>query len=302
MSNTIITPSVIASRALATLFNTIVLAGLVSRVYDTEFNGKQGDTITVRKPATFTVTEFDRNTGIVPQAITEDSFTVVLDTLLDISVPVTAEELTLELTSFDEQVLVPICNAFAQDIDGRLAEALVDAAEGGGGGGTTSSGASDATLPFRQGREYLTRNKLPLSQRYAVLSPESVTDCLGDDLFTAVDKSGSPDGLREASLGRVFGLDSFESQTFGRGAGDRGQADGVAFHREAVALTMVTLAAPMGLPPAQVSVKSFESLALRVTRDYDHDYKQDVVSVDALVGVKKVRVEGAVQLDFGNGS
>ena len=300
MSNTIITPSVMASRALATLYNTIVLAGLVYRDYDEEFAGKQGDTITVRTPASFTVDEFTSSINV--QNITEGSFTVQLDKHLDVSVGVTAKELTLSLDDFAERVLDPIVNAFAQDIDGRLAEDLVDAVEGSGGGGTTSSGSSTVSLPFRDARATLSRNKLPLTERFAVLSPEAVSKCLGDDLFVAADKSGSTDGLREASLGRKFGFDCFESQTFGYGAGDKGQADGVAFHRQAVALVTRTLEPPMGVAPNQVSVQSFEGIGLRVVRGYDMDSKTDVVSVDLLLGVKKLRVAGAVQQTWGLGS
>lgn len=300
MSNTIITPSVLSARALATLYNTIVLAGLVHRDYESDFAGKQGDTVTIRKPATFTVDEF--TSAISVQNITEDSTTLVLDKHLDVSVGLTAKELTLSLDDFAERVLTPIVNAIAQDIDGRLAEELVDTAEGVGGGGTTSSGTSVASLPFRDARSILSRGKLPLTDRHAVLSPESTSKCLGDDLFVAADKSGSTDGLREASLGRVFGFDSYESQTFGYGSGDKGQADGVGFHRDAVALVTRTLEAPMGVAPNQVSVQNFEGLGLRVVKSYDITSKTDVVSVDLLIGVKELRTEGVVQLTWGLGS
>lgn len=300
MANTLITPSVLSARALATLYNTIVLAGLVHRDYESDFGGKQGDTITIRKPATFTVNEFTSSISV--QNITEDSTTLQLDKHLDVSVGVTAKQLTLSLEDFDEQVLTPIVNAFAQDIDGRIAEKLVDAAEGAGGGGTTSSGTSVASLPFRDARSILSRAKLPLTDRHAVLSPESTSKCLGDDLFVAVDKSGSPDGLREASLGRKFGFDTYESQTFGYGSGDKGQADGVGFHRDAVAFVTRTLEAPQGVAPNQVSVNNFEGLGLRVVKDYDIDSKTDVISVDLLVGVAALRPEAVVQLTWGLGS
>jgi len=300
MANTLITPSVLSARALATLYNTIVLAGLVHRDYESDFGGKQGDTITIRKPATFTVNEFTSSISV--QNITEDSTTLQLDKHLDVSVGVTAKQLTLSLEDFDEQVLTPIVNAFAQDIDGRIAEKLVDAAEGAGGGGTTSSGTSVASLPFRDARSILSRAKLPLTDRHAVLSPESTSKCLGDDLFVAVDKSGSPDGLREASLGRKFGFDTYESQTFGYGSGDKGQADGVGFHRDAVAFVTRTLEAPQGVAPNQVSVNNFEGLGLRVVKDYDIDSKTDVISVDLLVGVAALRPEAVAQLTWGLGS
>lgn len=300
MANTFITPSVIASRALATLYNTIVLAGLVHRDYDADFNGKVGDTVTIRKPATFTVDEYSRGSGLDIQNATETSTTVVLDKLLDVSVAVTSEDLTLELNSFDEQILSPAMEAIAQDVDGRLAEALVDQA-------TTDSQSADGTtsqnLAFREARAVLGRAKLPLTNRSAVLSPEAVSDVLGDDLFVTANQSGSTDGLREASIGRAFGFETYESQVFGYGADDKGQADGVAFHRDSVALVSRALALPMDSDATKASVQNYKGLALRVVKDYDIDQKQDVVSCDVLIGVKAgLRSDAAVELDFGQGS
>lgn len=307
MANTLITPSIVASRALATLYNTIVLAGLVWRDWEDDFTGAQGDTITVRQPATFVVDEYVRADGITVQNATEDSYTVVLDTLLDVSFAVTTEELTLELdgpAGFAERFVTPAMNAIAQDIDGRLAEALVDAANASGGGGVTPTGATTPSIPFRRARSKLSRAALPLSERYAVLSPEAVEVCLGADIFVNASASGSTDGLVEANLGRKFGFDTYESQSFGYGSGDKGGADGVAFHRSGVALTMRTLAAPNGLAPNQVAIESFMGLGLRVVQAYDNDKKQDVVSIDALCGVTRNdnRIAGVVELEFGQGS
>src|SRR5688500_10931028 len=138
----LITPTGIAASARATLYNTTVLLPLVNRDCESGFNGKQGDTSTVRTPAPFTVDECSRVAGSQLHDPTEGSFTVTLDKLLDISFPITAEELTLELDRFEERLLNPAMEAFSQDIDGRLAEQLVDAAEGVGGGGTASGTGS----------------------------------------------------------------------------------------------------------------------------------------------------------------
>lgn len=302
---TLITPSVIASAALPTLYNTALLLPLINRDYDREFQGKQGDTITVRTPASFAVKEFNRATGIELQDPTEGSFTVTLDKLLDVSFPITAEELTLELDQFEERLLNPAMEAFAQDADGRVAEKLVDAAESVGGGGTatgTGTSAGERHAAFRKARRILSRNKLPFIERYSVLSPEGVEAVTGDSIVLQANTSGSTEALREGSVGRLSGFDTFESQVFGLGPNDKGQADGVAFHRSAVAAVTRTLERPMGVAPNQVAVQSYKGLGLRVVRDYDVDKKQDVISIDTLLGVSTIRKEAAVQLDFGQGS
>lgn len=300
MPNTFITPSVIARTGLATLYNTMVLAGLVWRDFDSDFTGKQGDTVTIRKPAVFEVEEFDRAQGITLQDVVEDSTDVTLDTIANVSFAVTDEQMTLEISDFSEQLLTPAMTAIAQKIDGDLAEALVDAASA--AGQLASAAPTAANAAFRAARAKLSRNKFPPSERYAVLSPEGTSAALGDDLLISVNRSGSPDGLREASIGRLLGFDTYESQVFGEGPGDKGQADGVAFHRSAVALASRTLALPMGVGSDQAAVENYRGLALRVVKDYDINKKQDVISVDFLMGVKAVRPSLAVALDLGQGS
>lgn len=305
MANTIITPTVIAKTALATLYNATVFAQLVWRDFDDDFTGKQGDTVTIRKPASFTAANFDRNSGISLQNVTEDSTTVALDTIQDVSFPITAEELTLKIEDFETRILNPAMEAHAQKIDGELAEALIDAAETSGGGGTATWSSSTPSTVFTGetgARAKLGRNKIPTSERYFVLSPEAAGVALGQALFVEADKSGSTDALREGSIGRLFGFDGYESQALGLGSGDKGAADGVAFHRHAVALTSRTLAKPDGISPGQVSVASYKGFGLRVVKAYNNTYKRDEISVDFLYGIDTLRKEASVQLSFGLGS
>lgn len=301
MPNDFITPSLVARLGLATLYNTTVLAGLVWRDFDEDFTGKQGDTINIRRPAVFTAQDFNRATGIVLQAVDENTVPVTLDKLADVSFPVTSEELTLKIDDFAARLLTPAMEAIVQKVDTALGEAIVDAAKGPGGGGTAvmDSKANDLMI---EAREKLTRNKLPATGRYGILSPEATSKALADPLFVEADKSGSTDALREASLGRVFGIDTYESQAFGYGANDVGRADGAAFHRTAVTLASRALQAPMGVASSQVAVESFKGLTLRVVYTYDSKYKQDVISVDFLYGIAATRPEGAVALDMGIGS
>jgi coat protein Gp5 len=296
-----ITPQTVARAGLATLYNTIVLAGLVSRDYDDSFAGKVGDTVTVRKPATFEMKQFDRSTGIELQDPQEDSLPLVLDKIADVSFPVTTEDLTLVIDDFSARLLTPAMEAIAQGIDGALAAELVEAAQGPGGGGTVTMDekASDA---LARSRERLTTNKLPLTGRYAVLSPGATTEGLMDINILNAEKSGSTDALRQASLGTIFGQETFETQAFGTGPGDVGQADGVAFHRSAIVLASRTLQAPMGVAPNMYSIENYKGLGLRATFSWDQKYKQDICSVDFLYGTAVARPEGAVALDFGVGS
>jgi hypothetical protein len=301
MANTYITPSLIAKTALATLHHSMVLANLVWRDFDPDFTGKQGDTVTIRKPATFTAEEFDRAAGITLQEITENSTTVTIDTIANVSVAVTDEEMTLDIASFETQILNGMVVAIAEKIDGDLAELLVDTAEGVGGGGTVD-GSTTPTAAYREALALLGRAKAPLTERYAVLSPEAHADVLGEDKLIKVNESGSSNALRNAIIGDLLAFINYTSGVFGHGAGDRGQADGVAFHKQAAALVVRPLNMPRGVAPEQVAREMFGGLSMRTVYAYNSTKKQDEVSVDVLYGTKALRPEMAIQLNFGQGS
>lgn len=317
MPNTFLTMTQIANRALATLYNTTVLSALVHRDYDPAFAGKQGDTVNVRVPIIFNATEFDRAQGIQIQDGTEERFPVRLDKIADVSFAVTSEDMTLVIDDFAERLLNPAMEAISQKVDGDLAAELAAAAnqvasgdpdadyvERQTGGGVVS-GPNFATHPAQvliPARTRLGRNKLPTLNRYAVYSPEGAGKMLEDPIMHEADKRGDTDGLIEGALGRKFGFDNYESQVLGFGPGVAGQADGVAFHRDAITLASRTLEKPLGKIGAQAAIASYKGLGLRVVYDYDIRYKQTVVSVDFLYGVRAVRPQGAVELELQQGS
>jgi P22 coat protein - gene protein 5 len=302
---TFITPNVIASTALATLYNTTVLLPLVNRDYQEDFSNKQGDTITVRTPATFTVNEYERTHGLVLQDPNEGSFTVTLKSLPDVSFPVTSEDMTLRIDRFEERLLSPAMEAHAQWTDEKIAEQLIVAAEANTtnkvASGTGTS-AGQRLKAFSEARRILTRRKIPTSLRSYVISPEGAEMVTEDPTLLQANTSGSTQALREGEVGKLSGFQGYESQAYGFGPGKRGQADGVAFHPSAVTAVTRVLEAPKGLATSQVSVKSYKGIGLRVIYNYDSNLKQDVVSVDALFGTSTIRKEAAVVLDFGQGS
>jgi hypothetical protein len=171
MTNTFITPQVIARRALATLYNDAVLAGLVFRDWDPDFTGKQGDTVNVRVPVVFVANEFDENAGIQIQNATEDKFPVVLDQIADVSFQVTSKEMLLSIEDFATQLINPAMEAINQKVDADLAEELVTAArqtanpsgdypqKQNGGGTVTSPDATEGIKVLVPARRVLQRQQ-----------------------------------------------------------------------------------------------------------------------------------------------
>jgi hypothetical protein len=129
-------------------------------------------------------------------------------------------------------------------------------------------------------RAFLTKNAAPLTDRRFVYSSETETELLKTDLFVSAEKVGDAGtALREASLGRKYGMDFYVDQN-----ADAAGIGGVAFHKNAFALVTRPLALPMGNENA--SIVDFDGFGLRVVRSYDINTKKDTISIDMVCGVK----------------
>lgn len=190
------------------LRNNLVFGGLVHRDYSQEFTAKIGDTVTIRKPATFEAKEFSEASGIDVQTVTEGSTTVKLDKHLDVSFEITSRELTLSLDEFNERVLTPAMQPFAQKIDEYLAGLYVDVPYYAGTAGSAPSAADD----IANCGKVLNINKAPMTNRNIVLDPVAQAKLIVLDSFMEVDKAGTSEALRNANLGRLLGFDTYMDQ------------------------------------------------------------------------------------------
>lgn len=275
MANTILTPDIIAREALMVLRNNAVFANLVYRDYSNEFVAGVGDTITVRKPAKFEAKEFSGT--IETQNATESSVEVKMDKHLDVSFAVTSKEMTMDIADFSKQLLVPAMQAFADKVDGYLI-GLVDAIAT---NKATMSGANATVADVVDTRAFLTKNAAPMTDRRFVYNTAIESDLLKTDLFTSAEKVGDEGtALREASLGRKFGMDFFVDQNMDKAT----TAKAVAFHKNAFALVTRPLALPAG--SSNAAIMDYDGFSLRVVYGYDITKKTDTVSIDMLCGVK----------------
>ncbi len=308
MANTFLTPSMIASRALATLYENTVMAQLVHRDYEADFQGRQGDTITVRKPAVFTATEFNRSTGIVPQNIIESGVPVTLNHMPDVSVAVTTEQLTLNINDFGTQVLDPMMMAIAQKIDRDLLALRADVVQSIGQTSPNADGENyqgyNGTYPWSDSRvliqagEVLDTKDVPEEDRRVVVGPRTKARWMAERIWRAANQRGSTVGLERAQFGaQASGFDPYMTQNIAGPAGSptTGQPTtevDLAFHKTAFALVTRTLEVPPGAQDA--AILDFEGFALRVVYAYDIKYKQTTVSVDCLYGTKTLDPNRAV--------
>lgn len=274
MANTFLTPNIIAREALMVLRNNAVFANLVYRDYSNEFVAGVGDTISIRKPAKFVAKEFN-GTQIEIQNATETNVDVKMDKLLDVSFAVTSKEMSMDIEDFSQQLLVPAMQAFADKIDGYLI-GLADAVTG----QVAKNDPIDVSTVVSV-REILTKNAAPLADRRFVYNSTIESALLNTELFVSAEKVGDAGtALREASLGRKFGMDFYVDQNMDSAA----TAHAVAFHKNAFALVTRMLELPQGA--ANAAIVNYDGFALRVVYDYDIKSKTDTISIDMLCGVK----------------
>lgn len=210
MSNTFLTPSIIARQALMILRGEVVALGLAYKDKSQEFTAaKVGDEITIRRPAKFEQKEF--TSTVDPQNISEGQVKLVLEKHFDITVNVTSKEWSLSLQDFTEQVLRPIIVAHVEGANAFLLSKYTEVYQ-----------YLDAAFPttlahLTEVPRILDDAKVPMRGRVGLVNPRAKATLLAIPQFTDSEKRGDAGtALREASIGRVLGLDWFMDQQIPR--------------------------------------------------------------------------------------
>lgn len=282
MANVFLKPQVIAATALGLLQREIKLPGYVWTDAVPDFAGKFGDTVTIRIPASTTARRRDlRATGaarnITMDELTETGVDVKLDTDIYSAVPVTDEELTLDISDFGGQILQPQIVAVAEGLE----DDLVDCMQGANYRDTvtlTTGSMYDGAVDVRTA---LNDNRVPSAQRTVVVGSSIEAAFLKDPQFVRADQSGdsSNQAMREAVIGRVAGLTVVGSQALD-------PTEGYAFHRTAYIMATRAPKVPDGASFGQST--SYAGLAMRWLKDYDFTTTTDRSLVDAYAGFKAV--------------
>lgn len=277
MPNTFLKPEVIAATALGLLQRELVIPRLIWLNGIGDFAGAKDDTISIRVPGrakarrrNLRATGADRN--IVTDTLSETKIDVTLDTDIYHAVPVTDEELTLDITNFGVQILAPQTRSIVEGFEEDCVEYAIRAAPY---QATVVIDPAKTYDGFVDARKALNDENVPFAQRFALVGSGIEAACLKDPQFVEADKSGSTDALREALLGRIAGCDVYTSNALD-------DDEGYMFHRTAyIAVTR----APMVPDGASFGAsQSYEGLAMRWLRDYDFLTTTDRSLVDTYAG------------------
>lgn len=205
MSNTILTPDIIAKEALMVLESNLTMANLVHRDYSKEFVNV-GDTITVRKPSKFVAKNFIGQ--VEEQELSEGSVPVKMDRYRDVTVPVTSKEMTLDIKDFSEQVITPALSAIAQAVDVDLLTVGIEKAASKVAVSGTPTIADIANVAKALDNKKAPRDK----QRNLVLAVDTLYKYNTLDNFAKACYKGDSEALKESEIGKVYTMDTFMSQ------------------------------------------------------------------------------------------
>lgn len=289
MANSFIKAERIAAQALGLLEREIIIPALVWRNAGGDFAGAAGDTITIRVPARTTArtrtlrgarpTASEGNGIITMDEMTETSVDVTLDTDVYSAIPITDEELTLDITDFGAQIAEPQVRAIAEGIENAVVAEMT---------GATYATTVEITTAERpniydkivDARVALNKANVPMSERYLVAGADFEGVLLKSDDLHQVDRSGSSSALRDATIGSIAGF----SQVVISNALPADQA--YAFHRTAYVLGMRAPAIPTGATFG--ASRSAFGLSMRWIRDYDFRNVQDRSLFDTYIGTNHV--------------
>jgi len=117
MSNSILTDSIIVKESLRELKNQLSFTKSVNRQYDDRFavsGAKRGDTINIRKPSRFEVTD---GAALNIQDVEDESLPLTLDNHKHVGMAFSNKDLTLSIDEFRERYIKPAVTPLANSVD-----------------------------------------------------------------------------------------------------------------------------------------------------------------------------------------
>lgn len=207
MTDRTLTADVITAEAIMILDNNLGMASRVHRGHQSEYasrvNGyKKGDTVSIRRPVDYTVRD-GRVADI--QDTKEGKTTIVIDKQKGVDLDFTSADMTLAVDDFSERFLQPAMVQLANQVDRDLLGLYDDVWNWVGTPGQTVNSFAD----FAKAPERLSEGAAPVDQRASMLAPGDHWGMVGNQTGLFQPQNSA---YREGSLGRVGGIETFESQ------------------------------------------------------------------------------------------
>jgi len=209
--NDALIPEIWSREALMTLMSNTVMASLVHRDFSTQV-ASYGDVVNTSRPADFSGKRKTDADNVTDQDAISPNIPVPLNQHFHVSYVIKDGELSKALPDLLERYMEPAARELAEKIDQVLAgqTARLMANQVGQPGAATSLNVDEYVL---DADEKLNDNKCPKAGRRLVMSSRFNRAALGAEIVVEADKRGdNGTALREASVGRIYGFDSFMDQ------------------------------------------------------------------------------------------
>jgi hypothetical protein len=200
MSNSLITPSIIAKESLRLLKNKLVMAKLVHTDYTKEFK-KVGNTVDIRKPVKFVASD---GATRVNQDVAEGTVPVSINSQKHVSWKFSSNELTLTVDQYRDRYLNSAMAALAQKVDSSLTGLYSSVPGLVGTPGTTPS----TFLELGAVHQKLVEHAAPVEEDLnAVLNPAAALK-IANDLKTLFVQQKTVTALEKVSIGPYGGFNN----------------------------------------------------------------------------------------------
>lgn len=207
MANSYLSVSSIAQEALPLLLDNMAMLPIVHRGFDGEFSRpyQKGDTIQIEKPQNFSTVDGTADISSSFQDITETAVNLTLNQQRSVPIKITSKDLTLSVKDFTRKFTAGAVGALGTYVNQSLLGLYSDIPYYYGTSGTTISTLND----LASSRKILQDNKAPADMRSFVMDNAAEASLLKLDSLVEVDKSGINSALRDAALGRVYGINMY---------------------------------------------------------------------------------------------
>lgn len=213
MSNTLLTPAQITKEALMVLVELLVFTGLVDRQHEGEFakkGGKIGDTISIRKPPKYTVSD---GATYSAQDVTEGSVPLKVDKQKHVDMEFTSAQLALSVEEFSARIIRPAMSALASYVDADLLNMYKDVYSSVGTPGTDPATVATALAAGVKLDNY----GCPEIDRNFLLNPSGGAAMVGGLSALFNSQAALAKQFTTGQMGKgVLGFDFFKSQNVKR--------------------------------------------------------------------------------------
>lgn len=282
MPNTYIKSEKYASLAVAALWRDSAFGNVVTRTDGGVFRDAENDTVTFKMPGITVARDYEWRTRVNPivlDKIGRSKITITLDTHTYNAVPITDEELTLDLHQFSTEILTPQVNALSVRLDSKIAAKLRAAPFK-----TTNLNVTEATTPSAykwalKAAALLDAQGTPKAGRQLILGQNPWVWAMSDPNLVTMDPAQAKTAYEEARAGRLAGFDIVTGT-------DLTANEIFAVHPSWAVMANVAPLVPEGVTYG--SRAFFNGYGARVIRDYDPNFLRDRSVVSTFTGISVV--------------